>query len=280
MAKARKKKEPVTNTLYGTARRSNRSISGSHLIRKFHVLLKRREVLLAGDSSSTSLELANIEDEIQNLGGLEAYQKMSARGQDEERGGGSEKVFVEWLKDGREKCEDDSSKLNTRLLEVGALKHDNYAHATWIDCIPIDLRPRHPLIKEQNFLKMNEQTHIMQWDAISLSLVLNFVPNPHDRGKMLMLAYKFLRPGGYLFLALPLPCVANSRYLDFDHFKHIMTTLGFAALKERWKPGGRMAYWLYQKVKDISPEAKSGGAFSKKVILREGKHRNNFTILL
>ena len=73
--------------------------------------------------------------------------------------------------------------LTYRLLEVGALKHDNYvSHASWIDCMPIDLRSRHPLIHEQDFLKMDEKAQRGQWDGISLSLVLNFVPNPHDRG--------------------------------------------------------------------------------------------------
>lgn len=70
-----------------------------------------------------------------------------------------------------------------RLLEVGALKYDNYvSQASWIDCMPIDLRSRHPLIHEQDFLKMDEEAHRAQWDGISLSLVLNFVPDPRDRG--------------------------------------------------------------------------------------------------
>lgn len=33
------------------------------------------------------------------MGGLEAYQAMSSIGQGEDRGGGSEKVFVAWLKE-------------------------------------------------------------------------------------------------------------------------------------------------------------------------------------
>lgn len=54
-----------------------------------------------------------------------------------------------------------------------------------MDYMPIDLRSRHPLIHEQNFLTMDEHVHRGQWDAVSLSLVLNFVSNPHDRGAML-----------------------------------------------------------------------------------------------
>ncbi len=76
-----------------------------------------------------------------------------------------------------------------RLLEVGALKHDNYAScSSWIECQPIDLRSRHPAIKEQDFLRMldgpeDEASHRESWDAISLSLVVNFVPDAGDRGE-------------------------------------------------------------------------------------------------
>lgn len=46
----------------------------------------------------------------------------------------------------------------------------------------MDLRSRHPDILEQDFLLMNEEEHQEKWDGISLSLVLNFVPEPKDRG--------------------------------------------------------------------------------------------------
>jgi len=72
---------------------------------------------------------------------------------------------------------------NSRMLEVGALKPDNYEPcSTWIDWTPMDLHSRHPRIIEQDFLTMSAQDHIDNWDAISLSLVLNFVPSPADRG--------------------------------------------------------------------------------------------------
>lgn len=47
---------------------------------------------------------------------------------------------------------------------------------------PIDLRSRHPSIIEQDFLTMNVDEHSERWDVISLSLVVNFVPEPKDRG--------------------------------------------------------------------------------------------------
>lgn len=71
-----------------------------------------------------------------------------------------------------------------RLLEVGALKPDNYAACgSWLDVTPIDLRSRHPLIREQDFLEMDAEENEAKWDIISLSLVVNFVPERKDRGE-------------------------------------------------------------------------------------------------
>ena len=49
--------------------------------------------------------------------------------------------------------------------------------------IPIDLHSRHPDIKEQDFLQLDEEENREKWDLISLSLVVNFVPEPKDRGE-------------------------------------------------------------------------------------------------
>ena len=73
-----------------------------------------------------------------------------------------------------------------RVLEVGALKPDNFAFcSSWMDVTCIDLHSRHPLIQEQDFLLLDEAENREQWDLISLSLVVNFVPEPKDRGSSL-----------------------------------------------------------------------------------------------
>jgi hypothetical protein len=46
----------------------------------------------------------------------------------------------------------------------------------------MDLRSRHPSIVEQDFLLMDKDENRGKWDIISLSLVVNFVPDPRDRG--------------------------------------------------------------------------------------------------
>jgi len=267
MTKSRKRKTPIVTMEKG----SNTSLSARNMIREYHVLLKRKAQL----ASESKLEQVSeeIDGKIAELGGLERYQRMSAIGQRNDRGGGSEKVLIEWLKTmGLHKHR--SSRL--LLLEVGALTPDNYRTClSWIEPTPIDLRSRHPSILEQDFMLLDRNGHSSRWDIISLSLILNFVPVAKERGRMLRLSYEFLKPSGFLFLVLPLPCVNNSRYLDFASLKLLMCFIGFTELKVHWKNGQRMAYWLYQK--GNSPGSLE--PFMKKTVLRQG-NRNNFSILL
>lgn len=283
MPKARKKKTPITVTAIDKHRTSDSGCTSSNphttrtLIRRFHVLLKKQRQLQKNVSSACNArELQDVEREIEEMGGLAAYQRMSSIGQGSDRGGGSEKVLIKWLVAMGSSKRDGKAKLS--LLEVGALKPDNYVSCTsWIDTTPMDLRSRHPAIIEQDFLCMNENEHEERWDIISLSLVINFVPEPKDRGRMLTFAHTFLRPSGLLFLALPLPCVENSRYLTFEHLQSLMTAIGFLEIEKKWRQGGKMGYWLYRKVQPDN--SSSPHNFQKKSVCRQGK-RNNFCILL
>src|SRR6266702_6856950 len=111
---------------------------------------------------------------------------------------------------------------------------------------------------------------------------------------MLVQAHSMLRLGGLCFLVvcptsfllniydlctpqLPLPCVNNSRYITMEHMKELMDSIGFHRLEERWRPGGKMVYWLYQK--KTPQKGCFGERFSKKKVLRQG-NRNNFHVLV
>lgn len=265
MPKARKRKTPVTNTL-DVSSTSSKPKASRTIIRRFHTLLKRQ--------AQSEEDHEDIQRQLNGLGGLEAYQHMSSIGQSSDRGGGSHTLLLQWLKQRR--LDETGAKLE--LLEVGALKPDNYRScSSWIACSPMDLRSRHPSIREQDFLLMDMAENTARWNVISLSLVLNFVPVPKDRGRMLSMAHVMLTEEGYLFLALPLPCVMNSRYMTFDHMDAIMTTIGFTEIERKWRQGGKMAYWLYQKA---APTRTRVSELSKKVVLRSGADRNNFAVLL
>lgn len=82
---------------------------------------------------------------------------------------------------------------------------------------------------------------------------------------------------GLLFIALPLPCMQNSRYLTFDHFYGLMRAIGFSLLKERWRQGGKVVYWLFKKAQTPIPY---NPKWSTKKVLQEGSNRNNFAIML
>jgi 25S rRNA (adenine2142-N1)-methyltransferase len=77
------------------------SASTRGVIRKFHVLLKRKKQLQSQRSTliSNNAELDEIEKELDAMGGLEKYQAMSSIGQSTLKGGGSEKVLINWLKE-------------------------------------------------------------------------------------------------------------------------------------------------------------------------------------
>lgn len=97
MAKTRKKKVPMTSEL---ASSSSSSHTTRAIIRRFHVLLKKQRQLRQNASTmSSTLEMKEIEQEIEKMGGLATYQRMSSVGQDTDRGGGSQKVLIKWLVD-------------------------------------------------------------------------------------------------------------------------------------------------------------------------------------
>jgi 25S rRNA (adenine2142-N1)-methyltransferase len=124
-----------------------------------------------------------------------------------------------------------------------------------------------------------------KFDIISLSLVLNYVPDASGRGDMLLRTLEFLKspdcpemslqeffPG--LYLVLPAPCVANSRYLDESKLEMIMESLGYVIVKK--KLSNKLVYYLWRLV---SKSTERRTAF-KKVEIRSGKDRNNFSIVL
>lgn len=75
------------------------SASTRGIIRKFHILLKRKKQLQSQPSNDNAAELDEIEKELDSMGGLEKYQAMSSIGQSTLKGGGSEKVLINWLKE-------------------------------------------------------------------------------------------------------------------------------------------------------------------------------------
>jgi 25S rRNA (adenine2142-N1)-methyltransferase len=195
---------------------------------------------------------------------------------------------MEWLQEDEALLKTEGSR-RPRMLEIGALSTDNACSKSGrFDVERIDLNSRGEGILQQDFMKRPlPQNDEERFDIISLSLVLNFIPNPAGRGDMLLRTLAFLhKPGKYtdppqrfffpgLFLVLPAPCVYNSRYLDAATLEAIMGSVGYGKAV-RSKTTQRLVYYLWKRASSPPGER---SAFSKKQV-RAGASRNNFAIVL
>ncbi|KAL2134228.1 hypothetical protein VTI74DRAFT_733 [Chaetomium olivicolor] len=255
------------------------------LINKHHLLQKRKmQAVAKGDKA----EETAIDAEIEALGGLESYQEASLQGQRQDRGGDSSRVLIEWLKPCLSSQGAESGQ-RLRMLEVGALSTQNACSKSGLfDIERIDLNSQGEGILQQDFMERPlPKDESERFDIISLSLVLNYVPEPKGRGEMLRRTTQFLRAAGRyiaspqladnfpsLFLVLPAPCVTNSRYLDDERLAAIMESLGY--VKVASKLTQRLVYYLWRRDRAVK-ETKA--RFSKKEV-RPGAARNNFAVVL
>jgi 25S rRNA (adenine2142-N1)-methyltransferase len=253
------------------------------VINSLHVLEKRKSQAVANGDNAKQ---AAIDKEISALGGIEKYQQASLQGQRNDRGGDSSRVLMEWLRPVHSVIKD-SADGPLRMLEVGALSTTNECSKSRLFTMArIDLNSQGDGILQQDFMERPLPKDASEkFDIVSLSLVLNFVPDGKGRGNMLFRTLEFLRdPIGdparevdeffpSLFLVLPAPCVTNSRYMDEARLEAIMKSLGY--VKTRSKLTNKLVYYLWTRKGD----ATLGTVFTKSQ-LRTGTSRNNFAIVL
>jgi 25S rRNA (adenine2142-N1)-methyltransferase len=261
------------------------------LIRMHHNLEKQRAKALAVGDTDKALRIA---EQIEQHGGIKTYQRASLLGQTKERGGDSSKVLMDWLKSTttpfKSKEGAGSKDRKLAMLEIGALSASNAcSESGWFEMKRIDLNSQVEGIIQQDFMKRPfPKDTSEQFDIISLSLVLNYVPDAIGRGEMLERTMKFLRKPSLgegqqylessfpsLFLVLPVSCITNSRYLDDLRLEAIMQSLGY--IKVHQKLSNKLAYYLWKAVDLV--QKKRTESF-KKVEVRGGKTRNNFAIVL
>ncbi|KAJ5263757.1 25S rRNA (adenine(2142)-N(1))-methyltransferase [Penicillium angulare] len=245
------------------------------LIRSHHQLMKARsQAENAGDDALVS----SINAQIEANGGLESYQIASKIGQSGERGGDSSKTLVDWIKPELNQWETTLPKL--RVLEVGALSTKNVCSRTpSLEVSRIDLNSQEPGILKQDFMERPlPSTEEERFHIISLSLVLNYVPDPVGRGDMLKRCVQFLTSNcpislpPTLFLVLPVACVDNSRYLTEERLLAILASLGFHLVQSRRT--SKLIYQLWNYTGASSPQT------FKKEMLHPGHKRNNFAIIM
>jgi 25S rRNA (adenine2142-N1)-methyltransferase len=265
-----------------TSERSRTIIRTHHTLQKEHAAALRR-----GDAKAAH----DIAQSIEKNGGIQTYQAASKQGQAKDRGGDSSKVLVDWLQqshivDAKASAGDPTVKAPLKCLEVGALSTSNAISKFpgKIQMTRIDLNSQGPGIEKQDFMERPlPSVEDEKFDIISLSLVLNYVPDAVGRGEMLKRITKFLRSTNdqldttitarpLLFLVLPLPCVENSRYVDEPLLLQIMANLGFT--KDYNKNTSKLCYYLF------SWNGKVTSRKSDKKKLRDKPAMNNFCIIV
>lgn len=257
------------------------------LINAHHQLHKARAAAVAANNSSLVGEL---DEQLQNLGGLEAYQAASLTGQRQDRGGDSSEKLVEWLREHNlirtTPCP--LAVPSLRVLEIGALSSRNAISkmiGRGIETVKrIDLHSQEPdQIEEIDFMQLPvPESDEAKFDIVSLSLVLNYVPDVSQRGQMLQRTTSFLRQSSIqgrdslpcLFVVLPLPCLTNSRYMTHDHFVEILASLGYRLINRH--DSKKLSYTLF---KWTHHNATKIPGF-KKTEINPGKSKNNFAIVL
>lgn len=284
-----KGRPPLTHSSRTMSRKASRS-----LINKHHQLEKqKRQAASSGDKQTEAALTA----QLAQLGGITQYQAASLQGQSTERGGDTSRVLLDWLPTQTLK-QKSQAQTKPRLLEVGALSTKNACSTSGVfETVHIDLNSQEPGIEQQDFMERPlPETDAQRFDIISLSLVVNFVPDALQRGEMLRRTLQFLRSTfsfssssgtsdsdspensdemfPSLFLVLPRSCLDNSRYFTDERLVAIMQSLGYTRI--RAKTTQKLAYSLWRRDGVMKP---GGETFGKKEV-NPGRSRNNFVITL
>ncbi|KAI1448435.1 putative methyltransferase-domain-containing protein [Annulohypoxylon stygium] len=181
---------PTARKPKSISRKATKALINSH-----HLLEKKKSQAVArGDRTAE----AAIHNEIAALGGIERYQQASLQGQRLDRGGDSSHVLMEWIQpmdSGPLFSAGTSAETRLKMLEVGALSTANMCSRSGLfDMERIDLNSQSDGIIQQDFMKRPlPKNDSERFDIISLSLVLNFVPDATGRGEMLLRTLDFLK---------------------------------------------------------------------------------------
>ena len=290
------------------------------MISTYHSLIRQREQLRP-DEPTSAAELAELEEDIEDLGGLAVYQAASMRGHSDrrfrfntskwvvqrlsERGDPWRAPLAAALRSRRQRTHNDPAaataltstardgddshsppSLNSflvparpsaavaagrpRLLDVGAMTNHYLPWAHLMDVLAIDLHPQHPSVLALDFFHLPFSSLAQSFDAVVLSLVLNFVPSVARRGVMLRRASALMKVGGALFVVLPAACLANSRWVDEGVMRELLSLCGVEVVGVRESP--RLVLVEGTKV------AEPGRRGYRPKLVRRGASHNNFSI--
>ena len=157
------------------------------------------------------------------------------------------------------------------VLEVGAI-NAQLLQCSWLKVMAIDLMARHENIVQMDFFTLTPTQH---YNVVVSSMVLNCVPEPTERGRMLKMYRSHLQKEGLLFLMLPLLCLNNSNHISYDSFLHLLVAVGFTI--RDCKTSAKVAFFCLQRIETV-------GNFTDRITASNNKssrkRRNDFNVLL
>jgi len=261
------------------------------VISAYHTLNKKLAQNACDSSISDTQRHLNeklIKQDQAAMGGLERYQAASLFG-----ASSSKFVCADWVEPllRLHLAPNEDLGRRPRILDVGAIDNQ-YLKFDWFDTVAIDLNAQHPSVVKADFFEFAHEHCVASneaFDAVVMSLVINFQGDPRRRGDMLALAAdrRLLKPGGLVFIALPSASLDNSRYCTEEHFVKIcaklrlrsievkrsakLTLLTFRSESEEEE---RLLYKVNTRTFDY------GDAEVGREVLKSGVDWNNFCVLL
>jgi 25S rRNA (adenine2142-N1)-methyltransferase len=274
----------------------------------FHKYTREREIAVReGDK----LAIQDLDQKIVDIGGREEYQRASQLNTSFHSTSKWVLSYLlhnkNWLaegivddtidvKGGGTTTSTDRAKRKVKLLEVGAIntvliEAAEKQYQKTLSVKAIDLRSSHEKIEEIDFFQL-EYLHMdpnLRYDAIVCSMVLNCLTTPEERGKMLCLLRNHLRPGGILFLTIPLLCLTQSPYITKERFMNLLEGMGLKVIESKESP--KIAFFVLRQSLSLRKEGPSiqvqvidktfSSRWGQMVKVRHGKKfRNPFAIVL
>jgi 25S rRNA (adenine2142-N1)-methyltransferase len=180
---------------------------------------------------------------------------------------------------------------NTQTVESDGYNTQQYTieRVYRLDVKAIDIRSTDPRIQQMDFFDLHRHHNPTTfYDVIVNSMVINCVTTPSERGKMLHLCYKYLRPGGVCFLTLPKLCLAQSKFMSRSYFEEILTRgIGFDILHEVGRESPKIAFFVLRRPDKDENENNADTSrivdtkFAQMPVLHRGKQfRNSFAVTL
>ncbi|XP_072178881.1 uncharacterized protein [Diadema setosum] len=272
------RKQPVTALNFKSEKKQTKQ-QKKMLISRLHVILKELEKAKAKQDdkqavSEKTLKIQQLQQEIEELGGLDRYQQSSLHGEQLHGNVNTSKWVLDKLKENNVRAKK-GSKL--KLLDVGAVRLNYTKQQKWLETDAVDLNPQAQDIKKANFFEFKVGEKGI-YDIIVLSLVLNFVSSPAQRGDMLRRCRSLCADSGHLFVVLPRACLENARYLDHDLFHEMMASLNFDLVTHH--DSKKLSYKMFRKFERRKETGLSKKSAFPKHEVRNGKNCNNFCIVL